>query len=117
MATRDTLLQPNPLDAREMEIFSQVPPADQQAWLAFVRSSHDREAIGIRPAYTFDQFDKGLAGQIPDILPMVDAVVAKGIGGTAIIPNYYEPSTVQLLGHNMIVDPVIGSFDTSKKVN
>lgn len=116
MATQETLLLPNSSDAREMEVFSQVPLADQQAWLTFVRSAHNREAIGIRPAYTFNQFEGGLARCVPEFLPFVDDTVAKGIGGVALIPNYSEASTVRLSGHDVVVDPVLNAFDNSKKL-
>lgn len=114
MATQEILLLPDPSDAREMEVFSQVPLEDQQAWLTFVRSAHDREAIGIVPTYTFNQFNKGLASRFEGLLPVVDSTVAEGIGGVALIPNYIEASPVRFPGHEVIVEPVLKSFENYK---
>lgn len=110
------LLLPNETDAREMEVFSSIPEHDQQAWLHFVHDSHAKESLGIGPAYTFDQFEDGIAPVLPGMMPVVDGIVEQGFNNRPLIDNFREPVEVQTDTDTVTIDPLLGAFDASKHV-
>lgn len=110
------LLVPDPSDIRELEAFANVPEQDQQAWLYFVRASHNRESIGIKPVYTFDQFDNGIASHTEGFVPLLDDFVEKGLGETALIHNFSSEYPIDTPDQTHILEPVLGAFDGSKRL-
>ena len=106
------LLQPDPTNAREMEVFSSVPFKDQQAWLTFWRQATENEQLGVAPAYTFDQFEDGIAPHQPGIVGLVDSFVDKGITGVPIVNNYRDYVEV----NGLELGPVLGAFDATKEI-
>lgn len=115
MAGEFELLKPNEQDPREMAVYDSVPESDRQAWLHFIHDSYRKEALGVAPAYTFDQFENGLAPHIPQIISMVDGIVDQGFRGRALIGNYREAVEVQSDGGAVIVEPLLTAFDATKE--
>lgn len=114
MLNQPELLQPNPLDPRELQVFANIPETDQQAWLYFMQSSHQRERLGIAPMYTFDQFDGGIAPHIPGLIEFVDNTITKGLRpGQPLVPNYAEPAAVTLDGKEYVFDSMLDGFKSS----
>ena len=116
MSQQENILIPNSADPRELAVYQSVPEHDRQAWLTFVRSAHMREAIGIAPVYTFDQFEEGVATHVEGFISGLDQLVMRGIGGTALIPNYIEGVKVKSGAHELVVPPVLDAFKSSESL-
>jgi hypothetical protein len=110
MSEQFELLRPNESDAREMQIFSSIPEGDQQAWLHFVHSSHEKEKMGIGPAHTFDQFENGLAPAFVGTLPVFDTLVKTGLGDSPLATNFEEPEVIKYKGEDFKIEPALDSF-------
>lgn len=114
VSQQENLLLPNSADPRELAVYETVPEHDRQAWLTFVRSAHMREAIGIAPVYTFDQFEEGVAPHVEGFIEGLDDMVRTGIGGVALIPNYHNSITIAKGAHELTLQPVLEAFKGSE---